>query len=124
MDNRYYTYVFVRQDLSPEQQIVQASHVTFQLGVHSQREWDMGADTGHVPFVKFTGVVPEETYFVVIGVRNLQALEAVSDILKQFKFMHELFYENDIREHTAIATYPVREDLRGPLHAFNLLKVK
>lgn len=39
---KYYTYIFVRQDLSPEQQVVQAAHVAMQMGVNSQRPLDAG----------------------------------------------------------------------------------
>lgn len=122
---KYYTYIFVRQDLSPEQQIVQASHAAFKLGVMSQRNaWPETDDGRYSPYQDPAHINPDKTHFVVVGVRNLQALEAVDSILHKFGYRSEFFYEDAISEVTACATYPVREDQRDPLHAFNLLKMK
>lgn len=121
---KYYTYIFVRQDLSPEQQVVQAAHVAMLMGVKSQRSLDAGVKEAYIPYQTGDDVSAEQTHFVVVGVRNLQALYSVGEILHKFSYACEWFFEDAIREHTAIATYPVREDLRGPLHAFNLLKLK
>jgi hypothetical protein len=126
---KYYTYVFVRQDISPEQQLVQAAHATFLLGVQSQRvdtdfDW---CKTGMTPCLMNENVNAAETYFTVVGVRDLRALQAVRDILIKFGYLFEMFFEPDIKpegEHTAIATYPIPEDQRDVLMAFNLLKFK
>jgi hypothetical protein len=46
-------------------------------------------------------------------------------ILEKFGFRYEVFYEPDIgNEPTAIAVYPISELMKGPLEAFNLLKMK
>ena len=126
---KYYTYVFVRQDISPEQQLVQAAHATFLLGVQSQRVEvkHTSKDTGLVPCQVNEHVNPAETYFTVIGVRDLRALYAVRDILIKFGYAFEMFHEPDLGsegEHTAIAVYPVSEYHRDVLMAFNLLKLK
>jgi hypothetical protein len=126
---KYYTYVFVRQDISPEQQLVQAAHATFLLGVSSQRvqATHTSMDTGIVPCLINGGINAADTYFTVVGVRDLRALYAVRDILIKFGYLFEMFFEPDIKtqgEHTAIATYPISEYHRDVLLAFNLLKFK
>ncbi len=125
-----YAYFFTRQDISPEQQIVQTAHAALQLGVNSQRwtgkDWDETTkDVGMRDHVRPDEIVAEETYFTVVGVRNLKALEAVMSILRQFKFRFEAFNEPDLNggEITSIAVYPIPETEKGPLEAFNLLKV-
>ena len=112
---KYYSYFFTRQDISPEQQLVQTAHVALKLGTKSSRD----------SLTKESMVIdPDNTYFSVVGVRNLWALEAVQTILDHFNFKYEVFNEPDIKnEMTAIAVYPVMEIDRGPLLAFNLLKI-
>ena len=124
-----YAYFFTRQDLSPEQQIVQTAHAALLLGVNSQRwtknEWNETGDTYGQPHLMPDLINAEETHFTVVGVRNLDALNAVQEILEKFGFRYEAFFEPDLNngEHTSIAVYPIAETSRGPLLAFNLLKV-
>lgn len=124
---KHYAYFFTRQDMSPEQQIVQTAHAAFQLGVHSQRATvtEMAEGSGYVPAQFNDKVVPEETYFTVIGVRDLGALMAVESILKKFGYRYEKFFEPDLKdgEFTSIGVYPISEYHRDVLMAFNLLKV-
>lgn len=124
---KHYAYFFTRQDMSPEQQIVQTAHAAFQLGVHSQRATvtEMTEGSGYVPAQFNDKVVPEETYFTVIGVRDLGALMAVESILKKFGYRYEKFFEPDLKdgEFTSIGVYPISEYHRDVLMAFNLLKV-
>jgi len=124
---KHYAYFFTRQDMSPEQQIVQTAHAAFQLGVHSQRATvtEMAESSGYVPAQFNDKVVPEETYFTVIGVRDLGALMAVESILKKFGYRYEKFFEPDLKdgEFTSIGVYPISEYHRDVLMAFNLLKV-
>jgi hypothetical protein len=102
-----YLYTFTRQDIFKEYQLVQSSHVAYKLGSILGQEAD-----------------PDNTYFTCVGVRNLAALEAVEKILQTFKIKYELFFEPDLHdgEYTALAVYPVDEDKRDILLAFNLLK--
>jgi hypothetical protein len=103
---RMYTYVFIRQDLSIEQQMVQIGHVCMKLGVNVP---DANADT---------------THFVLVGVRNEEALLAVESILDSFDFDYVMFEEDKPKAHfTAIATHPIPENRKGPLRAFNILQV-
>lgn len=101
----YYTYIFIRQDLSIEQQIIQASHATLKLGK------EMRTDT-----------MPN---FVLIGVRNLEGLLNLEAILERFYYKYVTFHEPDMdSEMTAIATHPVHDIERGVLLAFTTLKIK
>jgi hypothetical protein len=123
---KHYAYFFTRQDISLEQQLVQTAHAAFQLGVHSQRVIDDGkADPNFVPCQINDGIDPTETYFTVIGVRDLAALLAVERILKKFGYRHEKFFEPDLKdgEFTSIGVYPISEYHRDVLMAFNLLKM-
>ena len=57
--NNPYTYVFIRKDLSPEQQIVQACHASLEAGFRFRQ--------------------PETTsYLIVLGVDNFEELEEAS----------------------------------------------
>ena len=118
---RHYAYFFTRQDISPEYQVVQTAHAAFQLGVNSQRWKAKPPENQQV----MDDVFAEETYFTVVGVRNMAALNAVEMILEKFDIQYEMFFEPDLNggEYTSIAVYPIAEDKKGPLDAFNLLKI-
>lgn len=118
---KYYAYFFTRQDISPEQQIVQTAHAAFQLGVNSQRWIDSPPAIQQV----HQDVIAEETHFTVVGVRNLDGINAVMKILDKFHIEYEAFFEPDLNdgEITSVAVYPIQEDGRDILLAFNLLKV-
>ena len=102
-----YSYFFTRQDIFKEYQLVQTAHVAMKLGFNLNEQED-----------------PDNTYFTCVGVRNLEALEAVEQILQKFGFKYEKFFEPDLNEgeYTALAVHPVDEDKRDVLLAFNLLK--
>ena len=104
---KQYAYFFTRQDIFKEYQLVQTAHVALKLGSKLGDKID-----------------PDNTYFTCVGVRNLEALMAVEDILVKFGFKYEMFLEPDLNggEYTALAVYPVDEDKRDVLLAFNLLK--
>jgi hypothetical protein len=118
---KHYAYFFTRQDISPEQQVVQTAHAAFQLGVNSQRWIDNPPANQQV----HADVKAEETYFTVVGVRNLDGLNAVQKILDKFHIKYEVFFEPDLNngENTSIAVYPIQEDKRDILLAFNLLSI-
>ncbi len=125
---KYFSYFFTRQDISPEQQVVQTAHAAFQLGVHSQRVIESpskSAGDDFIPCQVNEQIDPTETYFTVIGVRDLGALNAVERILQKFGYRYEKFFEPDLKdgEFTSIAVYPISEFHRDVLMAFNLLKI-
>ena len=102
-----YAYFFTRQDIFKEYQLVQTAHVAYKLGSKLGKDADAN-----------------NTYFTCVGVRNLDALEAVEKILVTFGIKYESFMEPDLNggEMTAIAVYPIDEDKRDVLLAFNLLR--
>lgn len=111
---KYYSYIFVRQDMSTEHQVVQCGHVCMQMGF----EYNLGE------FDKWGGL-PSNVHFVVVGIRNEKSLEAVEQILYKFDYEYETFMDDTPFgkiQATAVATHPIPEDKRGPLLAFNLLK--
>lgn len=103
-----YAYFFTRQDIFKEYQLVQTAHVAYKMGsILGEKKADA-----------------DNTYFTCVGVRNLEALIAVGQILDKFGFTYEYFIEPDLNEGemTAIAVHPIDEDKRDVLLAFNLLK--
>lgn len=105
-ENPEYVYVFVRQDLSKEQQLVQAAHVTLVLGNKLKR----------------TDV--SELYFTVIGIPQLIDFKTVFDDLHRHGTKYETFYEPDQGSTlTAVATHPIRKADRGNLLKYKLLKL-
>ena len=103
--DRVYTYVFVRQDLSPEYQLVQAAHATMVLGQKMPSNFDA-----------------RKTYFTVIGVPNEWELKEVKRILNENGFPFEEFIEPDIgNEITAVATHPIHWLKRKQLKNYSLL---
>lgn len=118
-----YVYIFTRQDISPEQQIVQSAHATYLLGHRQHSASKSTEDPCYYGQRHMSN--PSVTHFTLIGVSNLVGLQAVIQILDTFELAYEVFYEEDLNnEPTSIAVYPIREDCRGPLMAFNLLRVK
>lgn len=105
-----YVYLFTRQDIFKEYQLVQTAHAALKLGRKSA--------------LNIVELDPDTTHFTCVGVRNQVALEAVEKILVKFGFSYEKFFEPDLNggEYTSIAVYPVDEDKRDVLLAFNLLK--
>lgn len=106
MDSEY-VYIFVRQDLSPEQQAVQSAHVALVLG-HKLKRTDVS-----------------ELYFTLIGIPQLIDFRDVVKTLQLRGTQYESFYEPDQGNTlTAIATHPIKKSERGALRAFPLLRFK
>lgn len=106
---KQYVYFFTRQDISPEQQLVQTAHVA----------------ASNATFFSESILDINRTYFIVLGVKNLEALKASMNILESFSFKYTYFVEPDLNnEITSIAVEPLYED--DPdidiFKAFNLLK--
>lgn len=100
-----YTYVFVRQDISKEQQVVQAAHVTLELGAHIGAE---GAKNLH---------------FVVCGVENEKELEKVLIYAINNDVEMVSFIEPDIgHQITAIASVPLKGRVREVFKEYKKLK--
>lgn len=101
--DREYIYYFTRQDISAEQQGVQAGHVLFKLGT------------------QLSGMVnPDNIYFQWIGVEDHGELYQIS---KKYKEMLPIaFYEPDMgNTMTSVALPPVLWYKRGDLINYKLL---
>lgn len=106
---RHYVYIFVRQDMSPEYQLVQAAHASAKMG---QRLGSNGIDQG-----KF-----DELYFSVIGVPDLPALAKALEDFKQRGIKTHTFIEPDVGNvMTAFASEPVWSHDRKGLLAYKRL---
>lgn len=96
-------YVFVRKDLSPAQQAVQASHAA----IESTKKWPYIGDHPHL---------------VVLGVKSEEQLKNALDKVKSFGILTAPFYE-DNDELTAFATRPViKDEERRFLRRYQLLR--
>lgn len=108
--HRRYVYLFVRQDMRPEYQLVQTAHAALKMGHH------LGDPDLH-------DVNPDQLYFTVIGVKDSYALVAVEHHLQQIGVKYSVFNEPDIgNEDTAIVTYPVLARERRSLLRYRLLR--
>jgi len=100
--NREYVYIFVRQDISPEYQAVQAAHATMKAG-YAFKNMDEG---------RFNGL-----YFTLVGVPDLNAL---GEIVGKYDAIP--FYEPDLNDQmTAVVLPPVKSHKRGSLLTFKRL---
>jgi hypothetical protein len=96
---RQYMYVFVREDLSPPQQIVQAAHASALIGEQYHAN----------------------TNIVLFGSSSEDELKHHAQYLESHDIEFEMFYEPDISQYTAIATQPLVGVSRKPLRKFKLL---
>lgn len=104
MNHESYIYIFIRNDLSKEQQIIQSAHAIYKTCLLVKSN-----DT----------TVPN---IVLIDVSSEDELFEVREYLKRNGIKYEMFYEPDIRANTAIATYPLIGDTRTPLLSFDTMK--
>lgn len=102
-----HSYFFVRQDISPEQQMVQGMHVALELGNCLTRRETLGLN------------------FVTCGVPDLQALEDIESYLIQNEIEYVLYRDSHfMNEITAIATFPVNAQQRELFRFGKLLRFK
>jgi hypothetical protein len=99
-----HVYLFIRTDLSREQQIIQASHVMHVVGLKQKDRKDVSS-------------------LVLIGIKDKEELHQLNHWLNDQKIPFESFFEPDINEYTAIATHPrIGEAEREPFKYFDLLR--
>ena len=102
---RPYTYVFIRNDLSYAQQIVQASHATLEAGFKFKQ--------------------PEEISSIVLfPAKDENDLFDVSKYLRSKGIEHELFYEPDIEQYTAISTRAMFGEERAVMAEYRTYRAK
>jgi len=98
--------VFVRQDITLAQQIVQSNHATFEVA----RKLDP-QNPDDIPSC------------IVIGVPDKAALSHVAERLRRYGIGHQEFHEPDFdMGFSAIATVPLDLKQRRPLSNYNLWK--
>ena len=96
-----FMYIFVREDMPPVIQLIQAAHATYTMG--SLGNISKGAENVH---------------FCVLGVKDENELKSVSFDLERNDFEPD----NDIG-YTAIACEPMKGESRKWFRKFNLLKM-
>lgn len=99
-----HSYVFVRQDLSQSQRVVQSSHAC----IEAARQ--------------FLDKTDEHPHLVVISVPDLDQLMEIASYLDSKMVRFVAFFEPDISQYTSIATEPVRAESRKLFRKFKLLK--
>jgi len=116
---KQYVYFFTRQDISPEYQLVQTAHVALKLGHIMGTQDTLKIQAGET----LQNPDPSDTYFTVVGVKDLSGLIAIKSILDMFSRQYVEFVEPDIgNEITSIAVFPTPEFERQELLAFSWLK--
>ena len=100
-------YVFVRTDIPPEYQIVQANHACFEMGLQLADEKK-----------------PKQvSHMVLCAIAGEEELEKVSLYLRKNSIEHHLFFEPDYNTgNTAICCEPVYGEQRKLFKKFKLLK--
>ena len=97
--------MFVRQDISLAQQIVQSNHATFELA-------------RRLPHPQNLEITPS---CIVIGVPNKTALYRVIEKLRLNAIPHHVFYEPDFDMGlSAVATVPLGQEQRRKLSNYRL----
>ncbi len=96
-----YIYLFIREDLSPPQQIIQTAHAVDELN----KTIKAGDKTNHM---------------VLFSSKSEMDLEYTSMFLTSQGIHHKMFYEPDISSHTAIATEPLHGDKRKLFSKYKL----
>jgi hypothetical protein len=105
--DKKFTYVFVRQDMSQEQQAVQACHAAHESGATGTPMEIMGST------------------LVLIGVKNENALNQAFAECKINKIRSNMFFEPDRGgEATAFATKPILEEDRVYFSKYRTLRFK
>lgn len=97
--------MFVRQDISLAQQIVQSNHATFEVARRLPKDFH------------------EIPYLVLIGVPDKNALFRVVQKLQTNDIGHQVFYEpDDNMGLSAVATVPLSQEQRKVLSNYRLWK--
>lgn len=97
-----YMYLFIREDLSHPQQIVQAAHAVDEI--NKQHPHEPG------------------NFMVLCGAKDEKQLHKIAEMLDSSQIKYSMFFEPDIDSFTAIATQPLRGEERKPLKRFQTKK--
>lgn len=88
-----YIYTFIREDLSPEQRIVQLGHACHEAG----KLLDPNEHT-------------EPSTMALLSAKNEDDLICIAEHLDERGIEYHMFYEPDISSYTAICTRPIVND--------------
>ncbi len=94
-----YIYLFVREDLTVPQKIIQVAHAVD----HLQAPVD-------------------NNYMVLFTVPDEKSLHKISKRLLYDNIDHHMFFEPDINSHTAIATRPLRGEERTSMKGYRIMR--
>jgi hypothetical protein len=96
-----YIYLFIREDLSIPQQIIQTAHAVDELNKN---------------------ITPNEEIdnMVLFAVKGERSLENISKQLVKENISYSMFYEPDIDQYTSIATEPIYGEQREFFKQFKL----
>jgi hypothetical protein len=120
-NDKYYSYIFLRKDLIPEQVAIQAAHVSMLVAVNAMddKPW---VDYNKLNFVMTplsVAPIELEKYLDDLG----HSVESFYDKLYYFDETGNLCYgEEDVV--TAMMTFPIHEDNRGILKMLPLYRMK
>ena len=95
-----YMYIFIRGDLSSQQQIIQAAHSSTYIGS------------------KYGG----DSHIVLCGVKCENGLYDISEYLEGNSIDFHMFYEPDVKSYTSLTTEPLKGDKRKLMKKFKLLR--
>jgi hypothetical protein len=98
-----YIYMFIREDLSHPQQIIQTAHAVDELSKRLEPS-------------------TETNSMVLFPAGSERELKRISDYLDRHGIVHEMFYEPDINGFTAIATEPLKGNRRIVMRRFKTKK--
>ena len=89
-----YAYIFVRTDLTQEQQVVQSNHCALELGAE----------------LVLNEIDPYNLYFVVCSAKDEQELFEFQDFFEMYGVKTTSFMESDLNySNTAFGTFPITE---------------
>jgi hypothetical protein len=107
---KHYVFIFVRTDISQEQQVVQAAHVAMLAG----RIIETQVKNPRFDFFDLN--------FVVCGAANETELDEFQEYFDMYGVDTVSFFEPDMNnEQTAFATFPIRKRDKVPFENFHLL---
>lgn len=99
----HYMYLFIREDLSIPQQIIQTAHAVDELNKKIEK-------------------TDRTNYMVLFSINSEKDLFNISEWLKDKQIVHEMFFEPDIQQYTSIATEPLYGNARKIFKKFYLKK--
>lgn len=121
-----YTFIFVRQDMTPEQQMVQATHIVEAVTKDMIFSHILSLDAENRGLLSSEYMVAKfpTCNHVLVGVKDTTELENIARELSEHHIPWISFSEPDMNmELTALATWPMSRDEKRFLRSQKLLKI-